>query len=166
MALYVEHHNHPHRANKAYVGVVSSASGKSIQFTDGTYVCEYTTNDGNGSIKVANVKPGDQIKFVSPWYNGSTYWEVEHIKSGSQPTTTQGENVAKIYDAAVLQTKTVPAGEGVSTGVAVQEVVHIKTNFTSASDELAKAAVIGEAVAKGVNVDDPLKPIEVRLRSW
>ena len=138
-----------------------------VNFEEGGYVSTYT--DGSAPIKLETVKPGDKRRFINAYVSNPEYWEVEHISgSGSNSITViTGETMAKIYDAAVLQTKTVPAGVGVSTGIAVQEVVHIKSDFASVSDEIAKATVIAEAVAKGIVVDDPVKPIEeVRLRSW
>ena len=65
----------------------------------------------------------------------------------------------------VVRTKTVPAGEGVSTGVQVSEVIHSKCAFAAPSDDVARAIVLTEA-AKIAKIDDELQPVEVKLRAW
>lgn len=164
MAVYVRLDGYVPTAGMVQKIKIVELPAKKFHFETGGFVYQY--DETSASLQVSDVKIGDQIRFVKPWEKDGKYWQVEHIRDGSVITKQGDPKMAKIYDAAVLQTKTVPAGEGVSTGVAVQEVVHIRTNFTSVSDEIAKATVIAEAAAKGVRVDDPLKPIEVRLRSW
>ena len=122
---------------------------------------------------------GDLISFVKDTgkraapVSGVTceIWEVEVTKAASCPigqisTWETKRMTGKIYDAVVVRTKTVPAGEGVSTGVQVSEVVHSKVNFSAPNDDVARAIVLSEAGAKAVKIDDELQPVEVKLRAW
>ena len=89
------------------------------------------------------------------------------IDPSGSVTKPQGDNMTgKVYDAVVIKTETVPAGEGVSTGKEVSNIVYSSHGFVAPNDEIARAIVLAEAIARGVKADNQLAPVEVKLRAW
>lgn len=72
-----------------------------------------------------------------------------------------------IYSGVVVRTRTVPAGEGVSTGVQKSDIVHSMPNFVALNDEAAKAIILADAINKlagKLDVSDPASPVEVKIQ--
>lgn len=92
-------------------------------------------------------------------------WDISPISGAS---TTGAKMTGNVYSAVMVRSKTVAAGEGVTTGVVQSEVVYTKENFVALSDDTARAIALAEAITKvaGLDVTDPTKPIEVKLAKY
>lgn len=98
---------------------------------------------------------------------GQSTWG--RVKCGnSAASRKEGFNmVGCVYEGVVVQTKRIPAGEGLTDSVEQSSIV-FKSDapFVAKDDSMANATVLASAIAKGVKVDDVTAPVEVKLRKW
>jgi hypothetical protein len=138
----------------------------------------YTVNDEYRKLLV-NGEDRGTVTLCLGWRpeGGTKIIRGEYYRDGQYFVTETNDNnfsvgvssmQGNVYDAAVIQTKHIPAGAGLTTSVQVSEVVFAKNGFVASSDEAAKATVIFEAQAqvRDLNPNDPISPIEVKLRKW
>ena len=91
-----------------------------------------------------------------------------HIVCSPTTPITQGAitMTGNVFEGVVVKTITVPAGEGVTSGVQKSEIVLTIAPFAAKDVESAKAIVLAAAIAKGLKVDDPVVVVEVKVRQY
>lgn len=167
---------------------ISSIYGgkRQIRFQGGNFVIDAYNN-------VAHIKVGDEVEFVNYRSGnddfsirvypasldtlkeeplGTTYKDYDHLATPTTAAPIPGKEThmnGKVYNGQVIRTRTVQAGEGVSAGVQVSDVLFSLNNFVASSDAQAQL-VLGAAAArdpklKDVKFDDPVAPIEVRVQA-
>lgn len=97
---------------------------------------------------------------------GYSQWEVEVLDDGSDITAAGGVSMnGGVFVGAVVRTKTVPAGEGVTSSVAKSEVIYTSpAPFLALNKAAAIAQILLAAAAQDELVlDDPTQPVEVKL---
>lgn len=130
------------------------------------------------------IEVGDElelVKFVSiteaycivhkPSIGNMDTFKEAHAQQYPPPSTIEVKESTmngKIYNGQVIRTRTVQAGEGVSAGTQVSEVLFSKNNIVAGSDAQAQlilsAAAARDLSLKDVKFDSPVEPIEVRVQ--
>lgn len=115
-------------------------------------------------------KPGDRVEVIafSPPNNVTLRWKTGWSRASG---TSEGTNMTgKIFDAVVVRTTSVPAGEGCTSCKEVSKVVFTADPFSAVSEDAARGLVIAAALEAVAIIPeqlaDAVSPIEVKLRAW
>lgn len=69
-----------------------------------------------------------------------------------------------VYAGVVVKTMKVASGPNSDMDVSV--IVHTEEPFVAINTEMARALVLAEAAKAGVNINDPVAPVDVKLMSY
>src|SRR3990167_9769240 len=157
---------------------------KQVKFADLPIVTIF--KHGGSSSKLKKVEDhrhawkndqGNWTPHVVMWPTDGSGWDKELISEVVYPygcynnnNNTGGirEMNGSLYDGIVVKNKTVPAGEGVSTGVQISEVIYTKSSFAAPNDDVAKSIVLAEATPNPPRVYPTTKveTVGVKRRKW
>jgi hypothetical protein len=72
-----------------------------------------------------------------------------------------------VYEGVVVRTTKIAAGEGIAcAAVDFSEIVYVATPFIARDAATASGLVLAAAIAKGLKANDPIAPVEVKLRAY